>query len=110
MNGDSNTRRQKEHNEHERKADLSQRVTINVMYHKAWRFPSLSWMVVFAGSTKFAHPRPLWNRRPGLPECHYYMTYGDCKFGSLCKHHHPPEWSGTKAALILSAMGLPPDM
>ncbi|KAK6786898.1 hypothetical protein RDI58_015423 [Solanum bulbocastanum] len=38
------------------------------------------------------------------------MKYGHCKFGSLCKYHHPPEWSGTKAALILSAMGLPPDM
>ncbi|KAK6786896.1 hypothetical protein RDI58_015421 [Solanum bulbocastanum] len=48
--------------------------------------------------------------RPGQPECHYYMKYGDCKFGSSCKYHHPPEWSGSKAALILRAMGLPPDL
>nr|XP_025887304.1 zinc finger CCCH domain-containing protein 5-like isoform X2 [Solanum lycopersicum] len=48
--------------------------------------------------------------RPGQPECHYYMKYGDCKFGSSCKYQHPPESSGSKAALILRAMGLPPDL
>ncbi|KAK4370493.1 hypothetical protein RND71_009968 [Anisodus tanguticus] len=45
--------------------------------------------------------------RPGQPECQYYMKYGDCKFGSSCRYHHPPEWSGPKAAFSLSAMGLP---
>lgn len=45
--------------------------------------------------------------RPGQPECQYYMKYGDCKFGSSCKYHHPPEWNGPNAAFILSAMGLP---
>lgn len=45
--------------------------------------------------------------RPGQPECQYYMKYGDCKYGSSCRYHHPPEWSGPKTSFILSAMGLP---
>lgn len=55
---DNKTRKQKERNEHEKKADRSQWVSINVMCHQGWRSTSLSWMVIFAGSTKFTHPRP----------------------------------------------------
>uniref|UniRef100_A0A7N0T249 C3H1-type domain-containing protein n=1 Tax=Kalanchoe fedtschenkoi TaxID=63787 RepID=A0A7N0T249_KALFE len=29
--------------------------------------------------------------RPGQPECQYYMKTGDCKYGSSCRYHHPPE-------------------
>ncbi|XP_024996403.1 zinc finger CCCH domain-containing protein 34-like [Cynara cardunculus var. scolymus] len=45
--------------------------------------------------------------RPGEPECQFYMKTGDCKFGSSCKYHHPPEWSVSKTNFVLSPMGLP---
>ncbi|OVA15017.1 zinc finger protein [Macleaya cordata] len=45
--------------------------------------------------------------RPGQPECPYYMRTGDCKFGTTCRYHHPPEWITPKTNCVLSAMGLP---
>ncbi|KAK4773178.1 hypothetical protein SAY87_028197 [Trapa incisa] len=29
--------------------------------------------------------------RPGQPDCQHYLKTGDCKFGSSCKYHHPPD-------------------
>ncbi|VFQ65336.1 unnamed protein product [Cuscuta campestris] len=46
-------------------------------------------------------------QRPGEPECLHYMRTGDCKFGSSCRYHHPPEWGGTRTSFLLSPMGLP---
>ncbi|XP_042036870.1 putative late blight resistance protein homolog R1A-10 [Salvia splendens] len=37
--------------------------------------------------------------RPGWPECLYYLKTGDCKFGTTCRFHHPPEWSLSRAKL-----------
>ncbi|XP_051129643.1 zinc finger CCCH domain-containing protein 32-like [Andrographis paniculata] len=45
--------------------------------------------------------------RPGQPECQYYLRTGDCKFGSTCKYHHPPELSVARPSFLLSPMGLP---
>ncbi|XWS53650.1 hypothetical protein CRYUN_Cryun10bG0018900 [Craigia yunnanensis] len=45
--------------------------------------------------------------RPGQPECQYYMKTGDCKYGSSCRYHHPPEVIAPKADVILSPLGLP---
>ncbi|KAJ4823473.1 hypothetical protein Tsubulata_034633 [Turnera subulata] len=45
--------------------------------------------------------------RPGQPECQYYMKTGDCKFGSSCRYHHPPELIAPKTNVVLSPMGLP---
>lgn len=45
--------------------------------------------------------------RPGQPECQYYLKTGDCKYGSSCKYHHPPEAIAPKADVILSPLGLP---
>ncbi|CAI0467465.1 unnamed protein product [Linum tenue] len=45
--------------------------------------------------------------RPGQPECQYYMKNGDCKFGSSCRYHHPPEFSAPKPNVALSPLGLP---
>ncbi|XWS39059.1 hypothetical protein CRYUN_Cryun18bG0017500 [Craigia yunnanensis] len=45
--------------------------------------------------------------RPGQPECQYYMKTGDCKYGSSCRYHHPPEVIAPKADVILSTLGLP---
>ncbi|XP_031128363.1 zinc finger CCCH domain-containing protein 34-like [Ipomoea triloba] len=56
-----------------------------------------------AGSQK-EHAFP---QRPGEPECQHYMKTGDCKFGSSCRYHHPPDWSGPKTNFFLGPMGLP---
>ncbi|EYU45569.1 hypothetical protein ABFS82_14G010200 [Erythranthe guttata] len=45
--------------------------------------------------------------RHGQPECQYYLRTGDCKFGSTCKYHHPPEWTASKTNFILGPSGLP---
>lgn len=45
--------------------------------------------------------------RPGQPECQFYMKTGDCKFGSSCRYHHPPEVVVPKSDVALSPSGLP---
>ncbi|XP_028052581.1 zinc finger CCCH domain-containing protein 32-like [Camellia sinensis] len=45
--------------------------------------------------------------RPGQPDCQYYLKTGDCKFGSSCRFHHPPDWVVSKTNCLLSPMGLP---
>jgi hypothetical protein len=45
--------------------------------------------------------------RPDQPECQYYMKTGDCKFGAVCKFHHPRVRSLPPPDCVLSPMGLP---
>ena len=45
--------------------------------------------------------------RPGQPECEHYMKTGTCKYGAVCKYHHPQYFSGPKSNCILSPLGLP---
>ncbi|KAL8159203.1 LOW QUALITY PROTEIN: hypothetical protein V2J09_000740 [Rumex salicifolius] len=45
--------------------------------------------------------------RPGQPECQYYMKTGDCKFGAVCRFHHPKERTIPAPDCLLSPMGLP---
>lgn len=45
--------------------------------------------------------------RPGQPECQYYMKTGDCKFGSSCRYHHPPEFIAPRTTVVLNPIGLP---
>ncbi|XP_035821565.1 zinc finger CCCH domain-containing protein 12 isoform X2 [Zea mays] len=45
--------------------------------------------------------------RPDEPECQYYMKTGDCKFGAVCKFHHPRVRSLPPPDCVLSPMGLP---
>lgn len=45
--------------------------------------------------------------RPGQPICQYYVKTGDCKFGSSCKFHHPPDWIASKTDCVISPSGLP---
>ncbi|CAA6663458.1 unnamed protein product [Spirodela intermedia] len=45
--------------------------------------------------------------RPDQPECQYYKKTGQCKFGSTCKFHHPPEKIIPKASYFLNPVGLP---
>ncbi|KAG5011151.1 hypothetical protein AAZX31_07G231800 [Glycine max] len=57
-----------------------------------------------SGASQKEHPFP---ERPDQPECHHYMKTGDCKFGPLCRYHHPPDKSAPKANVTLSPVGLP---
>lgn len=45
--------------------------------------------------------------RPGQPECQFYMKTGDCKFGAVCRFHHPRERIIPMPDCVLSPMGLP---
>ncbi|KAL9257600.1 Zinc finger CCCH domain-containing protein [Drosera capensis] len=45
--------------------------------------------------------------RPGQPECQYYMKTGDCKFGAICRFHHPKEGLIPAPDCLLSPLGLP---
>ncbi|XXG50360.1 hypothetical protein AAC387_Pa02g4390 [Persea americana] len=45
--------------------------------------------------------------RPDQPECQYYMKTGDCKFGAMCKFHHPRERLIPIPSCTLSPLGLP---
>ncbi|KAK6146161.1 hypothetical protein DH2020_020030 [Rehmannia glutinosa] len=60
-----------------------------------------------AGPSSSSHKEHAFPERPGQPECQYYLRTGDCKFGSTCKYHHPPEWSAPRTNFSLSPMGLP---
>ncbi|KAI3518144.1 hypothetical protein L1887_06568 [Cichorium endivia] len=45
--------------------------------------------------------------RPGEPECQFYIKTGDCKFGAVCRFHHPRERIIPVPDCVLSPMGLP---
>lgn len=45
--------------------------------------------------------------RPGQPECQFYMKTGDCKFGAVCRFHHPRERLIPVPDCVLSPLGLP---
>lgn len=45
--------------------------------------------------------------RPGQRECQFYMKTGDCKFGAVCRFHHPRERMMPAPDCVLSAIGLP---
>uniref|UniRef100_A0A0E0F5M4 C3H1-type domain-containing protein n=1 Tax=Oryza meridionalis TaxID=40149 RepID=A0A0E0F5M4_9ORYZ len=45
--------------------------------------------------------------RPDQPECQFYMKTGDCKFGAVCKFHHPKERIIPTPNCALSSLGLP---
>lgn len=64
--------------------------------------PPLSTLAASSGSQKEEYPQ-----RPGQAECQYYMKTGDCKYGSLCRYHHPPNLNVQKTSTALSPMGLP---
>ncbi|CAN6543273.1 unnamed protein product [Malus baccata var. baccata] len=45
--------------------------------------------------------------RPREPECLFYMKTGDCKYGAVCRFHHPSERLIPGLDSVLSPMGLP---
>ncbi|XP_058082195.1 zinc finger CCCH domain-containing protein 32-like isoform X2 [Magnolia sinica] len=60
-----------------------------------------------AGPSSSSQKEHMFPERPGQPECQFYMRTGDCKYGSTCRYHHPPEWSLPKTTCALSPIGLP---
>ncbi|OVA04348.1 zinc finger protein [Macleaya cordata] len=58
------------------------------------------------GISSSSEKENVYPERPGMPECRYYMRTGDCKYGSMCRYHHPPEWIAPNT-IVLSPMGLP---
>ena len=67
------------------------------------QFPSESVPVGF-----YALPREnVFPERPGQPECQFYMKTGDCKFGAVCRFHHPRERVLPAPDCVLSPIGLP---
>ncbi|XP_073050319.1 zinc finger CCCH domain-containing protein 34-like isoform X2 [Primulina eburnea] len=71
----------------------------------AYAGPYLS--VTSAGLLSSSLEEHAFPERPGQPECRYFVRTGNCKFGSTCKYHHPPEWNAPKTDFVLSLMGLP---
>lgn len=59
------------------------------------------------GSSRTKQTENKFPERPGQPECDFYMRTGDCKFGAMCKYHHPPDWSTPRTNVVLNALGLP---
>ncbi|XP_010501886.1 PREDICTED: zinc finger CCCH domain-containing protein 33 isoform X2 [Camelina sativa] len=56
----------------------------------------------------YALPREnVFPERPGQPECQFYMKTGDCKFGTVCKFHHPRDRQAPPPDCLLSSIGLP---
>lgn len=56
----------------------------------------------------YALPREnVFPERPGQPECQFYMKTGDCKFGAVCKFHHPRDRQIPAPDCVLSPIGLP---
>ncbi|KAM3381233.1 zinc finger CCCH domain-containing protein 67-like [Capsicum galapagoense] len=45
--------------------------------------------------------------RPGQPECSYFIKFGDCKYRSNCKFHHPRSRISKANSSTLNDKGLP---
>lgn len=45
--------------------------------------------------------------RPGQPICQHYLKMGMCKFGTMCKYHHPPAGHAPYSNCSYSPLGLP---
>ncbi|KAD4584103.1 hypothetical protein R6Q59_037028 [Mikania micrantha] len=59
-------------------------------------------------SSYYALPREnVFPERPGQPDCQFYMKTGDCKFGAVCRFHHPRERVIPPPDCVLSQIGLP---
>ncbi|KAK1431517.1 hypothetical protein QVD17_07977 [Tagetes erecta] len=61
-----------------------------------------------AYSSSYALPRDnVFPERPGQPDCQFYMKTGDCKFGAVCRFHHPRERVFSPPDRVLNPIGLP---
>jgi len=53
------------------------------------------------------HRENIFPERPGQPQCQFYMKTGDCKFGAVCRFHHPRQRLIPAPDCVLSPIGLP---
>ncbi|KAJ4955981.1 hypothetical protein NE237_012764 [Protea cynaroides] len=53
------------------------------------------------------HRENVFPERPDQPECQYYLKTGECKFGAVCRFHHPRERLIPVPNCMLSPLGLP---
>lgn len=60
-----------------------------------------------ADASSSGHKEKVFPERMGQPDCQYYLQTGDCKFGSSCRYHHPPDWAISKMSCALNYLGLP---
>lgn len=59
-------------------------------------------------SSYYAVPREsVFPERPDQPDCQFYVKTGDCKFGAVCRFHHPRERVIPMPDCVLSPIGLP---
>ncbi|XP_059659518.1 zinc finger CCCH domain-containing protein 32 [Cornus florida] len=59
------------------------------------------------GPSSSSQKERVFPERPDQPECKYYLKTGDCKFGSSCRYHHPPDWVVSRKTYALSHLGYP---
>ncbi|KAL8167775.1 hypothetical protein V2J09_009274 [Rumex salicifolius] len=60
-----------------------------------------------AGQSSTQRKEVRFPERPGQPDCQYYLKTGDCKFGTSCRYHHPPERAALITVCTLTPLGLP---
>lgn len=60
-----------------------------------------------AGPSRGSQREQVFPERPGERDCQYYMRTGDCKYGSICRFHHPRDRLSQGPHVSLSSLGLP---
>lgn len=69
---------------------------------KANESPSGTYSAYYALPSENVFPE-----RPDQPDCQFYVKTGDCKFGAVCRFHHPRERVIPMPDCVLSPIGLP---
>jgi hypothetical protein len=52
-------------------------------------------------SSPAADARVRFPRRPGEPDCSYYVKFGTCRFGAKCKFNHPARKKKSKVGFFV---------
>ncbi|KAM0911711.1 hypothetical protein ACQ4PT_013313 [Festuca glaucescens] len=60
--------------------------------------PSLTQLA--SSETLAAGAPPEYPRRPGEPDCSYYVKFGSCRYGMSCMFNHPPKPAGSRCGEI----------
>jgi hypothetical protein len=53
-----------------------------------------------SSETLAAGAPPEYPRRPGEPDCSYYVKFGSCGYGTSCWFNHPPKPAGSRCGEI----------
>ncbi|PWA90298.1 zinc finger protein 1 [Artemisia annua] len=80
----------------------------NQIYGTSRQYETDNGTVAGTYSSYYALPTEnVFPERPGQPDCQFYMKTGDCKFGAVCRFHHPRERVIPMPDCDLSPIGLP---